>query len=175
MKKFILIITLAAALVSGLFAEGIKIAYIDTDRVMAVSTDTQEAQQTLMAERTKWETEINEMDMEIQALMTDYEQKKLVLTEQGKIEAETKITELTQDRQARVQELFGDQGTFMQKQNELLEPILTKLKAIIDRVSVEENYTVVLDAASGGILYAKSSLDITDKIIDEMNKTVETE
>jgi len=175
MKKFILIITLAAALVSGLFAEGIKIAYIDTDRVMAVSTDTQEAQQTLMAERTKWETEINEMDMEIQALMTDYEQKKLVLTEQGKIEAETKITELTQDRQARVQELFGDQGTFMQKQNELLEPILTKLKAIIDRVSVEENYTIVLDAASGGILYAKSSLDITDQIIDEMNKTVETE
>jgi len=165
MKKFILIITLAAALVSGLFAEGIKIAYIDTDRVMAVSTDTQEAQQTLMAERTKWETEINEMDMEIQALMTDYEQKKLVLTEQGKIEAETKITELTQDRQARVQELFGDQGTFMQKQNELLEPILTKLKAIIDRVSVEENYTIVLDAASGGILYAKSSLDITDQII----------
>jgi len=175
MKKFILILTLAAALVTGLFAEGIKIAYIDTDRVMAVSTDTQEAQQTLMAERTKWESEINEMDMEIQALMTDYEQKKLVLTEQGKIEAETKITELTQERQARVQELFGDQGTFMQKQNELLEPILTKLKAIIDRVSVEENYTVVLDAASGGILYAKSSLDITDKIIDEMNKTVETE
>lgn len=175
MKKFILILTLAAALVTGLFAEGIKIAYIDTDRVMAVSTDTQEAQQTLMAERTKWETEINEMDMEIQALMTDYEQKKLVLTEQGKIEAEAKITELTQTRQARVQELFGDQGTFMQKQNELLEPILTKLKAIIDRVSVEQNYTIVLDAASGGILYAKSSLDITDMIIDEMNKTIETE
>lgn len=175
MKKFILILTLAAALVTGLFAEGNKIAYIDTDRVMAVSTDTQEAQQTLMAERQKWETEINEMDMEIQALMTDYEQKKLVLTAQGKMEAEAKITELTQKRQARVQELFGDTGTFMQKQNELLEPILTKLKAIIDRVSVEQNYTIVLDAASGGILYAKSSLDITDMIIEEMNKTVETE
>ncbi len=173
MKRMILLITLTAALVTGLFAEGIKIAYIDTDRVMAVSTDTQEAQQTLVAERQKWEGEINEMDMEIQELMTDYEQKKLVLTEQGKMEAESKITELTQIRQTRVQELFGDQGTFMQKQNELLEPILTKLKTIIDKVAVEENYTVILDAASGGILYAKPSLDITDSIIDEMNKSVE--
>jgi len=173
MKKIVLTIILAMVLTTLVFAEAEKIAYIDTDKIMMKSPETQEAQTILMGERQKWEQEIADMDTEIQQLYTDYDSKKMILTESGKQEAENKITSLTETRQAKVQELFGENGKFVQRQNELLEPILNKLKTIIEKVSVENNYSIVLDASAGSILYAKPNLDITDIILDEMEKVVE--
>ena len=173
MKKIVLTIVLVMVLTTLVFAEAEKIAYIDTDKIMMKSPETQEAQTILMGERQKWEQEIADMDTEIQQLYTDYDSKKMILTESGKQEAENKITSLTETRQAKVQEIFGENGTFVQRQNELLEPILNKLKTIIEKVSVENNYSIVLDASAGSILYAKPNLDITDIILDEMEKVVE--
>ncbi len=173
MKKIVLTIVLAVILTTLAFAEAEKIAYIDTDRIMMTSPETQEAQTILMGERQKWEQEIADMDAEIEQLYADYESKKMILTESGKQEAETKIMALSEARQAKVQELFGENGTFVQRQNELLAPILNKLKTIIEKVAIENNYSVILDASAGSILYAKPSLDITDSILDEMEKAVE--
>lgn len=173
MKKIILTLVLAVLVSTIVFAEAQKIAYIDTDRIMMTSPETQETQSILMEERQKWEQEIADMDAEIEQLYADYESKKMILTESGKQEAEEKIMSLTQERQTRVQELFGENGEFVQRQNELLTPILNKLKIVIEKVSVENNYSIVLDASAGSILYAKPSLDITDLILDEMENTVE--
>ena len=173
MKKIVLTIVLTVILTTLVFAEAEKIAYIDTDRIMMTSPETQEAQTILMGERQKWEQEIADMDAEIEQLYADYESKKMILTESGKQEAETKIMSLSEARQAKVQELFGENGTFVQRQNELLAPILNKLKTIIEKVAIENNYSVILDASAGSILYAKPSLDITDSILNEMEKSVE--
>jgi outer membrane protein len=173
MKKIVLTIILATVVTTLVFAEAEKIAYIDTDRIMMTSPETQEAQTILMGEREKWEQEIADIDAEIQQLYADYESKKMILTESGKQEAEAKIMSMSETRQAKVQEIFGENGTFVQRQNELLAPILNKLKTIIEKVSVENNYSIVLDASAGSILYAKPNLDITDSILDEMEKAVE--
>ena len=175
MRKIFLVFALVVILSSVAVAETSNMAYIDTERIMMTSSETQEAQTILMNEKQKWEQEITEMDAEIEALIADYESKKLILTESGKQEAENKITELTQQRQQKIQEIFGENGKFFQKQNELLEPILNKLKNVIEKVAIENNYTIIFDAAAGGILYAKPSLDITDLIMDELEKAVESE
>ncbi|MDP8268636.1 MAG: OmpH family outer membrane protein [Candidatus Tenebribacter davisii] len=173
MKKIVLTIVLGVILSTFVFAETEKIAYIDTDRIMMTSPETQEAQTVLMGERQKWEQEIADMDAEIQQLYSDYDSKKMILTESGKQEAENKITSMSEQRQAKVQEIFGENGVFVQRQNELLAPILNKLKTIIEKVAVENNYSLVLDASAGSLLYAKPNLDITDAILTEMEKTVE--
>lgn len=171
MKK-IIGIALLIMICAALFAED-KFAYIDTDRIMMTSPETQEAQTILMNERIKWEKEITDMDTELDQLYADYESKKMILTESGKQEAENKIMELTQQRKDKVDEIFGENGKFVQKQNELLEPILIKLQTVIEKVAVENNYTMIFDAAAGGLLYAKPNMDITDMVIDEMQETVE--
>ena len=173
MKKIVLTTVLAVILTTLVFAEAEKLAYIDTDRIMMTSPETQEAQTILMGERQKWEQEIADMDVEIEQLYSDYESKKMILTESGKQEAETKIMAMSEARQAKVQEIFGENGTFVQRQNELLAPILNKLKTIIEKVAVENNYSIILDASAGSILYAKPNLEITDSILDEMEKSVE--
>ena len=63
----------------------------------------------------------------------------------------------------------------MQKNAELLEPILDKLKNVIEAISTDDNIDIVLDASTGGILYAVPSLDITDDVIERMNKLTDGE
>ncbi|RLC52677.1 MAG: hypothetical protein DRZ79_00800 [Candidatus Cloacimonadota bacterium] len=171
-KKIIitLIFTFIAVMIS---AESMKIAYIDTDRIMAESKDTQEAQKTFANEQQNWQTQIADLNTEIERLKSEYDAKKMVLTEDGKKEAEDKIKELETERDNLIQEIYGENGKAIQRNAELLQPIMAKLKTVIEKVAVENNYSLILDASGGAILYAKPSLDITDMIIDELNKTVE--
>lgn len=172
MKRIISLVLLS--LLCGLIFAEDKMAYIDTDKIMMLSSETQEAQSILIQERQKWDKEINDLDVQLDQLYADYESKKMILSQSGKQEAEQKIMDLTDRRQAKVREIYGEQGKFVQKQSELLEPILKKLQTVIEKVAVENNYTVIFDAAAGGLLYAKPNLDITDTILQELEKSVET-
>ena len=68
MKKILLVTLLLVGICTAVFAESDKIAYIDSDKVMRESADTMEAQRILIDEKTKWETEISDMDKEIESL-----------------------------------------------------------------------------------------------------------
>ncbi|MCF7912487.1 MAG: OmpH family outer membrane protein [Candidatus Cloacimonetes bacterium] len=175
MRRAILMVILALLCSSAVFAASLNIAYIDTDRVMMESQDTQEAQQLFQAEQQAWQDEIAEMDAEIQRLRDDYEQKKMILREEGKLEAENAIKDLISQRDEKVSQIFGEGGKAMQKNAELLEPILDKLKNVIEAISTDDNIDIVLDASTGGILYAVPSLDITDQVIERMNKLTDGE
>ena len=175
MRKIIITVLAIICLSSVVWAESVKLAYIDTDRVMMECSDTQEAQQLFQTEQESWNEEIQELDIEIQRLSDDFDQKKLILTESGKEEATGKIRELVEQRDARVNEVFGEGGMAMQKNAELLEPILNNLRDVIEQISTDDNIDMVLDASTGGILYAVPKLDITDQVIEEMNKVTETE
>ena len=52
---------------------------------------------------------------------------------------------------------------------------MTKLKTVIELIAIENNYSIVLDASLGVVGYGKSKLDITDRIIEEMEETIDTE
>lgn len=171
--KRIIVLFMVFAFAGSLLADTAKYAYIDTDQIMMTSDLTKEAQTILVSERRNWEQEIADMDAELEKLYDDYESKKMILTESSKKEAENKITDLRDKRMAKVEEIFGENGKFYQKQSELLEPILNKLKIVIEKVAVENNYDMIFDAAAGGLLYAKPSMDITDLIIDELEKVTD--
>jgi outer membrane protein len=172
-SKKIIIATILMIATMTVWTESLKIAYIDTDRIMAESKDTQEAQKTFANEQQNWQTQIADLNAQIEKLKTEYETKKMVLTEDGKKEAEDKIKELETERDNLIQEIYGENGKAIQRNAELLQPIMAKLKTVIEKVAVENNYSLILDASGGAILYAKPSLDITDMVIDELNKTVE--
>lgn len=169
-KKVLLTVALIALVATTLVAESLKIAYIDTDKIMYLKT--QEINPTLQTERDKWESELAGLEQEIQQLQDDYDSKKMMLLEAAKLEAEQKIQDKKNAYETRVQEIFGEQGEYYQKQAELITPILNKLQEAINKVAIENNYTMVLDAASAAIVYAKPNIDITDMVLDEMSKNI---
>lgn len=170
MRKILAIAVMTLVFTPVLVADSVNIGYLDTDRLMMESEETMEAQRVLRTERQEWEAEIEALDREIDRLYSEYEDKRMILTESGRREAEQEIERLMQQRQARVQEIFGEGGLYMQKQAELLEPILDRLSGVIETIAIENNLDVVLDVSAGGILYAKPTLDITDQVIEKMKE-----
>ena len=175
MKKVILM-TILSLLLSGsiLMAQTIKIAYIDTDRIMIESQDTQEAQSIFMSERESWERELATIEEEIQRLQSEFEARKLTLTESGKAQAEERIQAKIRERRQYIESIFGENGLAMQRNAELLEPIMEKLRDSIERIAIDNNYSIIFDAVGGGILYAKPNLDVTDLVIEDLNRSTGT-
>lgn len=171
MKKLILLVAMSIIFCAILSAQAIKIAYIDSEKIMSESKDTKEAQKLFQNDRENWQKQVSDLDAEIQRLESDFNTKKLTLSAQGKKTAEDKIAAKKKERKDLVEGIFGENGRAQQRNAELLQPIMVKLKGIIEKISVEENYSMVFDASSSGIIWAKPTLDITERIIAEMNKT----
>lgn len=174
MKKFILIAILIA-LSTIIWAEAEQIVYYDSNRVLENSKDLQDAQENLENDITSWEQEIAEIDDNIESLKAEYEEKKLTLLESGRLEALEKIEEFDQLRKNKIEEIYGENGSIINRNNELLRPIMDKLNTILENIAVDNNYSMILDASSGAVGYAKNKLDITEDIIDEMEKTLDIE
>jgi len=177
LMKRIILITVLSLMTTGtlLLAQTLRIGYIDTDRIMMESQDTREAQSIFMAERESWERELQRLEEEIQRLESEYDARRLTLTESGRAQAEERIQAKVRERRQYIESIFGENGLAMQRNAELLEPIMDKLRDSIEKVAIEENYSIIFDAIGGGILYAKPNLDITDLIIRDLNQATDTE
>jgi len=158
-----------------LWSESEQIVYYNSDIVLDNNIELQEAEATLANEIQQWEQEIEEIEADIETLTSEYEQRKLTLLPSGQQEAENAINQLKQERDNKIQEIYGENGKIITRNNELIQPVMSKLRTVIELISIENNYSIVLDASMGVIGYAKSKLDITDMIIEELEKTVETE
>ena len=169
MKK-IIFLAMVLILAFGLYAQNVRIAYVDTDRIMAESNSTRDAQRLFQISMENWRREIEDIESDIQRLENEYETRRMTLSESGKVEAEDRIRARMVERQQLVQRIMGEDGLAAQRNAELLAPIMEKLRAVIDRISIEENYTIVFDASSSGIIWAQERLDITQQVIIELNR-----
>lgn len=172
MKKLALLLMLMWAI--SLIAED-KIGYFDSDRVFKESKLTQEAQKLFDNERQNWETQINELEQDIQRLTTEYETRKLSLSTSGKLEAESRIETMKQQKKNLINEIFGENGRADQRNTELLEPIRARMISAIEKVAVDNNLVLLFDISAGGVAYGLPKFDYTDQIMTEMERTDATD
>ncbi len=46
------------------------------------------------------------------------------------------------------------------------------MNTILDRMGSEEEFDIIFDVAPGGIVYAREGLDLTGRVLDELNEMV---
>lgn len=170
MKKILIIMVIGLFLTSIAWAQAVKIAYINTDKVIAECNDTKEIQRVFSSERQNWEAQIKDLDDTAKQLESDFDKKKLTMTDSGKKDAQAKIQAKKDERDRMIDEFFGENGKAKQRYQELIEPVTKKINGIIEKIAVDENYSLILDVSTGVVLYAKQNMDITDQVIMEMNK-----
>ncbi|MCL2064720.1 MAG: OmpH family outer membrane protein [Candidatus Cloacimonetes bacterium] len=169
MKKFIIFLSFMVVFTISLTAQTLRIAYIDSYKIISESNDTREAQRIFQVDRDNWVSQIDDMEAEIVRLERELETRRLTLTESGRREAEERITTRMRERQQFIERVFGETGLAATRNNELMAPIMEKLRLAIDKIAVEENYSIIFDASSG-VVWAQERLDITDQVINEMNR-----
>lgn len=159
----------ALLLTAGVGVAQQKIGHVSSDAIMKQLPDAQDAQKQLDAFVVDWQNELNTMQQNWQKKFDDYDQKKLIMSEARRADAEKELRELDQRIADYRNQKFGQNGELFQKQNELMKPVQDRVFKAIQDVAKEEGYDYVLDK-SGEILmmYANDKYDLTPKVLEKL-------
>jgi outer membrane protein len=150
-------------------AQGMKIGFIDEQRIKQEFKDWQKAQDEFETEVKAWEQEAIAKQEALQEMEEEYQRQRLILSEEKKTERETLIREKYSELDAYTKQIFGPGGQAERKEAQLLRPLYEKLMAAIEGVALENDYDVVFTSQSG-LGYIKPIYDVTDKVIDYLDR-----
>lgn len=168
--------TLAAAVVISLvmavpaMAQSGKIVYVDSYRIRTEYKEFLEAQDQFDKELDDWQKEGMQMQDEVDSLKKDLNDKALLLSEDARAKKQEAIDAKEAAMQKYMVDVFGQGGRAEQRNKELTKPLLDKITSVLEKIAQEKNYDFVFDAVNGNIAYAKKSLDITDQVLEELQK-----
>lgn len=146
-----------------------KIGHVNTEAIMKRLPDAADAQKQLDALVSEWQNELNRLQNEWKAKLTEYDQKKLIMTDARRAEAERELRALDQRIADYRNQKFGQNGELFAKQSELMKPVQDRVFKAIQDVATEEDFDYVLDQ-SGEILmmYANPTYDLTPKVLEKL-------
>ncbi len=157
-KGFLL---LAVALfISGIgFAQSpLKIGYINSNKLMGTMPEADSAQTHVKIYAAGLQKQMQSMALEYQSKVRDYQSNVGTMSD---LIRQTKEKEIS-DLQQRIQAFQASADKDVQKkQQELFQPIITKVKNAIDAVGKENGYTYILDVSQGVVLYYGNGDNIT--------------
>jgi len=149
----------------------LKIRYINSQRILAEYPEAQDVQKKLDEIRSGYETEYNKMLQDYDNLLKEIDNQSLLLSPEKKAEKEKQAQELGMQIERYRQDKLGPQGEFYKKNMELTQPLYDKIDQIIQKIGDAEGYDYIMDVVQGVVLYAKPEYDITDQVLEELNKS----
>ncbi len=164
----IIIAILAVATVT--VAKDLKIGYAHSQRILAEFQESTEAQQTLDDEQREWLDQARQMEEEIVALEEEMKNQSLLTSEEKKAERIKLIEGKYVEYQRFQNEIWGESGKLYQRNQELTQPLIDKIDAVIHKIGEDEGYDFIFDAALGNLVYAKDDYDLTDQILEDLNE-----
>jgi outer membrane protein len=149
---------------------GPKFGYIDSQAVIAAYPGTAEARATFEAENQAWQRQATSMEQEVNQLQQQLERQSMAMSEERRAQLTAELQKKALEYQNFLQEKWGQNGQAYQRNQELMQPIIDTVNALLEEVGKEEGYDLILDAASGSLVYADPKYDMTPTIIERLGK-----
>ena len=151
-------------------AADLKIAHVDSKMIFDKYADTKKAQKEYDKQVQKWEQDAASKQKSLMELKDKLDKQSLMLSDEKKKEMEADFLKKKSEYEQFVQQIYGKDGTLFQKNEEFSGPIITKIKKTIQDVANQEGYDMVIDRAAGAVVFWKKDNDLSQKVIDVLNK-----
>ncbi len=167
---------LAAALLAAAAApaaraeELLKLGYVDTARIFEQYKVAQDAQKQFDRDVEAWNHDLADLKNEIAKLKQELDNQSLVLSDAKRRDKEAVLSRKQSEYQNQTDAIWGPRGKATQRNEELVKNVIDKVKKALDTLAQKEGYTLILDAASNRILYGVKSYDLTDRVVEQLNK-----
>lgn len=168
--KYLAPLFLGLMLAGGASAADLKIAHVDSKMIFDKYADTKKAQKEYDKQVQKWEQDAASKQKALMELKDKLDKQSLMLSEEKKKEMEADFLKKKSEYEQFVQQIYGKDGTLFQKNEEFSGPIIQKIKKTIQDVANQEGYDMVLDRAAGAVVFWKKDNDLSQKVIDVLNK-----
>ena len=180
MKKVLMMVAAMSLIASSVLASGGKIAYVDTQSVFD-KTKLGKKYQTVVREYFESRKKILDIDAdEIQKLQEDYSKQKQakLLNDKAQKEKEESISRKINDFEKKRTEFTSE---ISKKNEELSNEFNQQMVAVLKEIAKKEKVSLILNktinimskAEVPSVLYADEDIDLTDKLITEMDKKEE--
>jgi len=172
LRKLILLIGVFLVFIPVLvFGQTLKLGFVDVNILLEQSPGREEAEKKFQSEAIVWKDRADGFKKELETLVAEYDNQKLILSPAKKKEREALILEKQKEYEIYLQEVFGPKGKSNQKEAELMAPILEKVNKAIESVRVAGGYALIFDARAGAIVAGDPSMDLTEQVLAELKKT----
>ncbi|MGB8329695.1 MAG: OmpH family outer membrane protein [Polyangiales bacterium] len=145
----------------------VKIGVVDLQRAINETEDGRQAKRRLKKLFDERQETLNASQESLKAQKESLERQQDVLSPDAlKKKVEKYQTDLAQLQSEYVQ----FQQELQTKEGELTQVILEKMQEILRRIGQTEDYTLIIEANEGGVVWVPSNLDLTDVLIQRYNK-----
>lgn len=158
----------AALLAAGAAdAQGIKVAVVDVNKILNESASGKVAKKQIEERYEELKKKIEEKQDEAKKIKDEIDKQKILLGKEKLKEKEdalnAKVAELRQMTQESEREMQNRQG-------EQTQAVLKIVEAQLEKLVAAEKIDLVLDRTQGGVVHFNPVMDITDRVLQMVNK-----
>jgi outer membrane protein len=153
---------LSVAATAPVWAQELKIGYVNSERVLREATPAKAAQAKLEAEFSKRERDLNDAAAKLKAAADRLDKEAPTLSEPEKVRRQRELVEQDRDLQRKRREFQEDLN---QRRNEELAAVVERANKVIRQIFESEKYDLILQE----VVFASGRVDITDKVIKVLN------
>ena len=139
-----------------------RIAFIDSQRVVARSAAGVAARDALEREKAAMQKKLDGEQAELTKLKEDLEKKGQLLSAEVRKEKQETLERRVRDLRRLVDDFEKD---YTKKDRELMGKFLRELSGVVQKVGKDKGFTMIVDARGAGVIYGAPEADLTEEII----------
>jgi Skp family chaperone for outer membrane proteins len=144
-----------------------RVAFVNMRRVLAETPGYAQAESTFVREMAGYRTEFQRLQTTLDSSAQAFEQQATLLSQTARTARRRELETQQQQLEQRGQELQQRAST---RERELLDPIQTRVVAVIERLRAAGGYSMIFDvsAQTNTIVTADPALDMSDRVIADL-------
>lgn len=167
MNKKLLLLIFFLSIFGTSFAQ--KFGYVDTDFILNKMPEYNKAQQQIEELSVEWREDIQSQLKEIESMYNQLQAEEVLLTAEMKKERTEAIQEKEKEVKEYQKKVFGYNGLFFLKKQELIKPVQDKVFEACEKVANEHRLQVIFDKAGDLVMiYTNPIHDYTDFVLEEL-------
>ncbi len=160
---------LCAPLARAASPADLRIGYIDSGKIFEQYKVAVESQQRFDRRVQGWRDEAAEKEKAVNALRAEVRDQSPILSASKRQEKEEQLQRSISEYERFIQDIWGPQGKAAQENQQATEEVVTQIRQAVEKVAGDKGLYLVFDAASGFLIYADRSLDLTADVMNELN------
>ena len=150
--------------------KGVRIAYIDFNKIIEEIGDYKEAIKNLEAKAENWNKEIGIKKMELKSMEDQLNSEKFLLTSELIKDRQEELDIYREDIFNLQNKYFGINGNYINQKNKLIKPIQDRILSVVREIAIEKKFDFVFDRSSDLImLYSQKNYDISELVLRKIN------
>jgi outer membrane protein len=163
----VIIVLLIVVLSFQLFRKE-KMAYVDSAKLLSNYKAMTDARKDFETKSKQWQANIDTLMQDVQRAIHQYEKDAV----QGSEKEKKMARELIANKQKQMQDYQrAIQQNAQQEEARLNQEVISQVNSFLMEYGKEHHYKLILVASNGNIAYADAGLDITDDIVNQLNKS----